>query len=99
MLGRKGAQAGVVVSVKAKARVIHVVVTGATGRIVGAAWLIGRNGGGAEKAREQLARHQARAGGRTPSPLQNRAREQGIEVSAAAREWHTANNIVAVPAR
>src|SRR5690242_20307980 len=86
---------------KAVALVIHVVVTSAAGCIVGAATagIIGRNGGGAKKAREQLARHQAWAGRCTPGTLLDRAREQGIEVRAAAREWLTVLEVVAVPAR
>src|SRR5262245_19648337 len=80
---------------------IGLLVTGAAGRKVGAATagIIGRNGGGPEKGRQQLARHQARAGCCTPSTLLNRVREQVIKVVATAREWHAANKVVAVPAR
>src|SRR5262249_40757381 len=86
-------------SKEAVAWVIHVVVTSAAGRIVGAARLIGGNGGGAKKAREQLARHQTWAGRCTPGPLGNRARKQCVEVGSAPCERHTTDNVVAVPAR
>jgi hypothetical protein len=79
---------------------IVLIVAGAAGRKVGATRLIGRNGGGAEKAREQLARHQAWAARCTPGTLLNRVREQGIEVVAASREWIAVFiKVVAVPAR
>src|SRR5262249_20552351 len=86
---------------KAVACVIDLAVTRTAGCIVGAAvGIIGWPRGGAEIAREQLARHQAGAARCTPDagagtdPLLNRAREKSIEVGTTAREWHTADNVV-----